>query len=112
MPTITGDLGDIDNGFVYVNDIKVAVVSIDSEYRTVSQNGNGKWIDVLVEDGAGGEAGSSGQDKYDDRGGRAVYGADVASASPENAVKKLLFFSMLAAAVIALGLLSFFKILK
>ncbi|KAK6505083.1 hypothetical protein TWF481_007005 [Arthrobotrys musiformis] len=108
-----------DEGIVYIKGIPHQVLAADTNYNRLSQAEDGvSWEEAEKKDDKAkqeeADAELDHQDKLVSNGGsgngNAVYSADLTSGE-ENAVKKAVFFSVIAAGIITLGLLAFFGII-
>ncbi|KAF3914778.1 hypothetical protein ABW20_dc0100943 [Dactylellina cionopaga] len=105
-----------EEGIVYVKGMPYQILAADSDYYHVEQAGNGEWE---VVDKVDAEDINDTEEEHKSKlagggsrsGGGAIYSADVPSAA-ENAVTKAVFFTIIAALMVTVGLLVFFGVIK
>ncbi|KAF3939393.1 hypothetical protein ABW19_dt0209672 [Dactylella cylindrospora] len=109
-PASEPTFADYEQGIVYLAGVPHQVLEAHAEYSELVQDENGTWVEGEEDDDDDGGGGSEGGGRNEAE-GKAVYSADVES-SGGNAIKKAVFFTTIAAAMITVGLLVFFKVIK
>ncbi|KAF3197134.1 hypothetical protein TWF679_003556 [Orbilia oligospora] len=117
-PTNYPPFADYEQGIVYVKGIPHQILAADTNYNRLKQAEDGiGWEEADKKDGKQKQEELEQELEHQDRlvaggaggDGNAVYSADVTSGE-ENAVKKAVFFSVIAAGIITIGLLAFFGV--
>ncbi|KAK6543019.1 hypothetical protein TWF694_006949 [Orbilia ellipsospora] len=124
-PTSQPTFALYEEGIIYIKGIPYAILGADSEYNKVKLSDDGNNWDMV--DGDKSKDNNDGKNKEKSEAvnkaeeehtqqllkiasGKAVYSADMVSAA-ENAVRKLVFFTVIGAGMIAIGLLVFFQVI-
>ncbi|KAK6528042.1 hypothetical protein TWF281_009299 [Arthrobotrys megalospora] len=121
-PTNYPTFANYEQGIVYLNGVPHQVLAADTDYNRLKQAEDGaSWEDADKKDDKAKQEELDSELEHQDKlvageggdvgNGHAVYSADLTNAA-ENAVKKAVFFSVIAAGMITIGLLVFFGTIK